>query len=70
MNAGTEHPVDPHHTAQGDWVCFAWLDDAQKVRCNRPLKGSYLRPVIPWEHKPAPPAARDETALPGLGTTE
>lgn len=65
-----EHQPDPHHTATGEWVCFAWLDDAQKVRCSRPLKGSYLRPVIPWEHRPVKVDPETTTELPGLGTTE
>lgn len=55
------HDPDPHHTPQGDWICAV---------CKWPLKGSYLRPVIPWEHRPVPTVAADETALPGLGTTE
>lgn len=38
--------------------------------CKRELKGSYLRPVIPWEHKPEPKPKADKTELPGLATTE
>lgn len=58
-----EHTPDPHHIPQGEWICAV-------KGCGRPLKGSYLRPVIPWEHRPEKVATETETRLPGLGTTE
>jgi hypothetical protein len=58
-----EHDPDPHHTPQGEWVCAV-------KDCGRKLMGSYLRPVIPWKHRPEKVAAETETTLPGLGTTE
>ncbi len=51
----SDHEPDPHHTATGDWQCYI---------CKRPLMGTYLRPVIPWRHRP------DPAPVPGLGTTE
>lgn len=45
----------------GDWICY---------QCKRPLKGTYMRPVIPWQHRPDPPPARDKTEIAGLETTE
>ena len=56
-----DHEPDPHHTATGTWSCYV---------CKRPLMGTFLRPVIPWKHKPERPRADDVTILPGLGTTE
>jgi hypothetical protein len=60
------HPVsatpDPHHDATGNWSCYS---------CKRPLKGTFLRPVIPWEHKAdPPPKSEDLVSMPGLATTE
>ncbi len=60
-NTVSEHEPDPHHIAQGEWVCYV---------CKRSLKGSFLRPVLPWEHRPEKVARETETTLPGLGTTE
>ncbi len=57
-----EHVPDPHHTATGEWQCYT---------CKRPLKGSYLRPVVPWQHRPEALAVQqDATATPTLSTTE
>lgn len=68
----TPHDPDPTHSVgaimdgdkvilqSGDWACY---------KCRRPLKGTYLRPVIPWEHRPSK-ASKEGTDLPGLGTTE
>lgn len=52
---------DPHHRSTGEWSCY---------RCGRLLKGSYLRPILPWEHREDPTPPADATKLPGLGTTE
>ncbi|HEY8836731.1 MAG TPA: hypothetical protein VIO16_03435 [Dehalococcoidia bacterium] len=57
----TDHLIDPHHTATGEWFCY---------ECRRPLAGSYLRPVVPWQHRPEKPTAKDETVVAGLETTE
>ena len=55
-------PPDPHHTATGEWRCY---------QCKRVLKGTFLRPVIPWEHKPDPPPKSENLVdMPGLATTE
>lgn len=57
-----EHQPDPHHSATGDWHCY---------KCKRPLKGSFMRPVVPWEHKAEkPPQVEKEVEMPGLATTE
>jgi hypothetical protein len=70
----TDHVIEPHYAPgghdKGDWFCETFLDDAKKVRCGRRLAGSYLRPVIPWRHADDPIEPRDQTVLPGLGTTE
>lgn len=55
------HVIDPHHRATGEWACW---------ECGRLLRGTYLRPVIPWEHRPEPPPAKDPTVADGLETTE
>jgi hypothetical protein len=71
--AATPHEPDPHLTVgaimdgdsvwmqSGDWSCY---------KCKVPLKGTYLRPVLPWEHRPPRRQAVDATELPGLATTE
>jgi hypothetical protein len=68
----TPHDPDPHFSVgavmdgdridlqSGDWICY---------KCKRPLKGTYNRPVLPWEHRPSK-AVKEATELPGLGTTE
>jgi len=58
---GESHEPDPHHTATGEWQCYV---------CKRPLMGSYMRPVVPWVHRPEKVEQETETRLPGLGTTE
>ena len=51
------HPIDPHHHSTGDWWCYT---------CKRKLKGSFMRPVIPWQHSDAPPPQDDPIPTPDL----
>jgi len=57
-NEGKRHPVDPHHTATGDWVCY---------QCRAPIfDGTKIvrMTVVKGMARPTP----DDPDMPGLAT--